>query len=379
MVTLTVAGALAVLIWAYLLLGRGAFWQIGRVIVRGGAPGPKPRVAVIIPARNEAAVIAQSMASLLEQAGESLHIFLIDDGSSDGTAQIARQTATSLGKLTSLTVLEGQTLPPGWTGKLWAVNQGVEAARAFAPDFLLLTDADIAHSPATIPSLVALAENGGYDLVSCLVKLHCRGLAEKLLIPAFGFFFFQLYPPAWVSDSKRSTAGAAGGCLLIRPEALARAGGIEAIRSEIIDDCALARAVKRGGGKLWLGLTEASASIRPHGSFAGIGQMISRTAFNQLHHSILLLLGAVAGLSVTYLLAPGLLFSQYPEPMALGAVAWVLMAAAYLPMVRSYRLNPLWALTLPLAALFYLGATIHSAIKFWLGRGGEWKGRVQDH
>ncbi|MGE5205404.1 MAG: glycosyltransferase, partial [Chlamydiota bacterium] len=242
---LTIAGVVAAVIWAYLLLGRGRFWRIERIIVRSGAPRPERRVAVIIPARDEAAVIAQSIGSLLEQAGESLHIFLIDDASSDGTVQIARQTATSLGKLDSLTIVEGQTLPPGWTGKLWAVNQGVKAARSFAPDSLLLSDADIVHSPATIPALLAIAESDGYDLVSCLVKLHCRGLAEKLLIPAFGFFFFQLYPPAWVADSRRSTAGAAGGCLLIRPEALARAGGIQAIRGEIIDDCALARAVKR--------------------------------------------------------------------------------------------------------------------------------------
>lgn len=378
MVTLTIAGIVAALIWAYLLLGRGRFWRIGRVMVRSGAPRAERRVAVIIPARDEAAVIAQCIASLREQPGESLHIFLIDDASSDGTAQIARQTATSLGKLTLLTVLESQTLPPGWTGKLWAVKQGIEAARTLSPDFLLLSDADIAHSPATIPSLLAIAESGGYDLVSCLVKLHCRGIAEKLLIPAFGFFFFQLYPPAWVADSGRTTAGAAGGCLLILPAALARAGGIEAIRGEIIDDCALARAVKRSGGKLWLGLTNDSASIRPYGSFAGIGQMISRTAFNQLHHSTLLLLGVIAGLAVTYLLAPGLLFSRHPVPVALGAAAWTLMAAAYWPMVRFYRLNRLWALTLPLAALFYMGATVHSAIKFWLGRGGEWKGRSQD-
>ncbi|HKU21064.1 MAG TPA: glycosyltransferase, partial [Terriglobales bacterium] len=309
---------------------------------------------------------------------ESLHIFLVDDSSSDGTAQIARQAAASMGKLASLTVLQGQPLPPGWSGKLWAVSQGVAAARDFAPDFVLLSDADIVHSPATIPSLRDLAERGGYDLVSFMVKLHCRGLAEKLLIPAFVFFFFKLYPPAWIADSRRAAAGAAGGCLLIRPQALARAGGMEAIRGEIIDDCALARAVKRSGGRVWLGLTEESASIRPYGSFAEIGGMISRSAFNQLHHSVLLLVGAVVGLAVTYLIPPALLFSRHFAPVALGAMGWAAMTAAYLPMVRFYRLNPLWALTLPLAALFYMGATLHSAVKFWLGRGGEWKGRAQD-
>lgn len=379
MVILAIAAAVPALIWGYLLLGRGRFWRIGNLIVRpAGVSAAARRVAVIIPARNEAAGIARSIASLLESADGSLHIFLVDDSSADGTALLATQAAVSVGKVASLTVLQGHPLPPGWSGKLWAVSQGIAAARDFAPDFLLLSDADIVHSPATIPSLLDIAESGGYDLVSFMVKLHCRGWAEKMLIPAFVFFFFKLYPPAWISSSRRATAGAAGGCLLIRPQALARAGGMEAIRGEIIDDCALARAVKRSGGKLWLGLTDASASIRPYGSFAEIGRMISRSAFNQLHHSTLLLLGAVVGMAVTYLLPPALLLSRHLAPIALGALAWAFMCAAYLPLVRFYRLNPLWTLTLPLAALFYTGATLHSAVKFWLGRGGQWKGRAQD-
>lgn len=375
MVILAIAAAVPALIWGYLLLGRGRFWRIVRP---AGVPAAARRVAVIIPARNEAAGIARSIASLLGSADGSLHIFLVDDSSADGTALLATQAAVSVGKVASLTVLQGHPLPPGWSGKLWAVSQGIAAARDFAPDFLLLSDADIVHSPATIPSLLDIAESGGYDLVSLMVKLHCRGWAEKMLIPAFVFFFFKLYPPAWISSSRRATAGAAGGCLLIRPQALARAGGMEAIRGEIIDDCALARAVKRSGGKLWLGLTDASASIRPYGSFGEIGRMISRTAFNQLHHSTLLLLGAVVGMAVTYLLPPALLLSRHLAPIALGALAWAFMCAAYLPLVRFYRLNPLWTFTLPLAALFYTGATLHSAVKFWLGRGGQWKGRAQD-
>ena len=379
MVILTVAAAVPALIWAYLLLGRGRFWRIGNLIVRPvGVPAAARRVAVVIPARNEAAVIGPSITALLEPAGDPLHVFLVNDASTDGTAQIARQAAASLGRLSSLTILEGSPLPSGWLGKLWALSQGIAAAHDFAPDFLLLSDADIVHSPATIPSLRDIAESGGYDLVSYMVKLHCRSLAEKLLIPAFVFFFFMLYPPAWIADSERNTAGAAGGCLLIRPQALARAGGMEAIRGAIIDDCALARAVKRSGGKVWLGLTEESASIRPYGSFVEIGRMISRTAFNQLHHSVLLLLGALVGLAVTYLLPPALLFSRHLAPAALGALAWALISVAYLPTVRFYRLHLLWALTLPVAAVFYMGATLHSAIKFWLGTGGEWKGRAQD-
>ena len=377
MVALTIAAAVAALIWAYLLLGRGRFWLIGNIIARPGAPQAARRVAVIIPARNEAEVIGRTVASLLVQANESMHLFLVDDGSTDGTAQIACQAAASLGKMDLLTILEGRPLSPGWSGKLWAVSQGVEAARSFAPEFLLFSDADIVHSPATISSLVAIAEHG-YDLVSFMVRLHCRSLPERLLIPPFVFFFFKLYPPAWTRDSRRRTAGAAGGCLLIRPEALAHAGGIEAIRGEIIDDCALALAIKRSGGQVWLGMTEESVSIRSYGAFAEIGRMISRTAFNQLHHSMLLLLGAVAGLTITYLLPPALLFSRHNVPIILGASAWAMMTAAYLPLVRFYRLNPLWALTLPVAALFYMGATIHSALRFWSGRGGQWKGRAQD-
>ena len=368
--------AVSALIWLYLLLGRGRFWHVSRT--HAPAQELTRRVAVVVPARNEAAVIAESLKSLLQPAGDSLQVYLVDDGSSDGTAQVARQAAASLDKLNSLTILESLPLPPGWSGKLWAVSQGVAAARAFRPEFILLTDADIVHSASTIAELVAIAEKGGYDLVSFMVKLHCRSIAEQFLIPAFVFFFFMLYPPAWIADVRRATAGAAGGCLLIRPQALDRIGGIDAIRGEIIDDCALARAVKRGGGKLWLGLTEASASVRPYGSFAEIGRMISRTAFNQLRHSAVLLLGTLVGLAIAYLVPAGLLFSGHAAPIILGAAAWALMTISYLPMVRFYRLNPLWALSLPLAAVFYMGATIHSAAKYWLGRGGEWKGRAQD-
>jgi hopene-associated glycosyltransferase HpnB len=232
--------------------------------------------------------------------------------------------------------------------------------------------------PENIATLVSIAEAGGYDLASFMVKLHCGTLAEKFLIPAFVFFFFMLYPPPWIRDSRRRVAGAAGGCILIRPEALERAGGMAAIRGEVIDDCALARAVKSSGGRVWLGLTESAASARPYQTFAEAGRMISRTAFNQLQHSVWLLLFSLAGLAVTYLLPPALLLSGQRWPVILGASAWLLMTTAYLPMVRFYRLNFLWALTLPLVAVFYMCATLHSAVRYWSGRGGLWKGRVQD-
>jgi hopene-associated glycosyltransferase HpnB len=234
------------------------------------------------------------------------------------------------------------------------------------------------HAPASVATLVTIAESGGYDLTSYMVKLHCGTFAERLLIPAFVFFFFKIYPPAWIADPRRKAAGAAGGCMLVRPQALERAGGIEAIRTEIIDDCALAHAIKMHGGKVWLGLTDLARSIRPYGSFAEIGRMISRSAFSQLNHSAVMLVLALLGLIATYLLPPVLVLTTHGWSYALGTAAWLLMIVAYLPMIRFYGLNPWWALLLPLVAVFYMGATFHSAIKFWLGRGGEWKGRVQD-
>jgi hopene-associated glycosyltransferase HpnB len=212
-----------------------------------------------------------------------------------------------------------------------------------------------------------------------MVKLRCNSLAERLLIPAFVYFFFKLYPPAWIADPQSRTAGAAGGCMLVRPEALQRAGGIASIRSEIIDDCALARAIKRSGGRTWLGLTNSSHSLRSYGTFADVSRMISRTAFNQLHHSTLLLLGTIIGMFVTYIAPVALLATGDRVPMLAGGGALAAMVASYLPMVRFYRLHPLWALTLPVAAIFYAGATVWSALLYWSGRGGQWKGRAQDH
>ncbi len=374
----TVTGALAAMIWAFLLVARGGFWRAARAL----APEPRavsgtPRIAAIVPARNEAEFIAASLVSLLEQG---VHVFLVDDHSSDSTSAIARAAAAEAGHSASLTVIAAEPLPAGWSGKLWAIQQGVELALQTSPDFLLLTDADIVHEPGTVAALAALAESG-CDLVSFMVKLHCRSFPEKLLIPAFVFFFFLLYPPAWIRNSRSRSAGAAGGCILIRPRALAAAGGLEAIRNEIIDDCALARAVKQSGGSVSLWLATGSASIRPYQSFAAIGRMISRTAFNQLRHSAWLLFATIIGLATAYLLPPLLLLSGSAAgivPVLLGALAWGLMAFAYFPIVKFYRLQPAWALTLPLAAAFYAGATVHSAIRYWSGQGGEWKGRVQD-
>jgi hopene-associated glycosyltransferase HpnB len=381
-----VAGGIAVTAWVYLLLARGAFWRAvtPSVNARRPMPGVPSRwntrpVAAVIPARNEVEVVAQSITSLLAQSeAENIHIFLVDDESSDGTAEAALAAARNAGKPAALTVIRGQAPPPGWTGKLWALQQGVMLAREFGPRCFLFTDADVAHTPEDFSRVLEAAAGGGYDMASLMVRLHCESWPEKLLIPAFLFFFFQLYPPKWTGDSRRKTAGAAGGCILIRPEALERAGGIAAIRHEVIDDCALARAVKRSGGKVWLGTAETAASVRPHRSLAEIGRMISRTAFSQLKHSAVLLLLTILGMMAVYLLPVALVFSLRPPAAILGLAAWLLMAAAYFPAVRYYRLCPLWALSLPVAALFYTGATLVSALNYWAGRGGQWKGRIQD-
>jgi hopene-associated glycosyltransferase HpnB len=367
------AGALAVLIWVYLLLGRGMFWRL-REVEAAAKPSPAS-VAVVIPARNEAENIGRTIESLIGQnLSGPFHIFLVDDHSDDGTASIASRAAG----LDRLTVIRARPTPEGWTGKLWALAEGVARADSFQPDYLLFSDADIVHAPDSISQLVARAEAGGYGLVSNMVKLQCETPAEKSLIPAFVFFFFMLYPPEWTSDSKYATAGAAGGCILMRLTALNRIGGIAAICGELIDDCALAKAVKKTGGKLWLGLTSKTRSVRSYATFSEIGRLISRTAFWQLRHSVLLLLGTIAGMFVTYMLPPLLPLTGRLAPAVLGGFAWILMMIAYVPALRLYGLSWLWAPLLPLVALFYTGATIHSAVEYWAGRGGEWKGRVQD-
>lgn len=374
MISLLIA-ALSCVIWLYLIGARGKFWQVVPASVSSLGPAPAPRIAVIVPARNEAAVIAQAVLSLLQQDYPGpLHIFVVDDHSSDGTGELARNASAA--KPESLTVVSAAPLPSGWTGKMWALAQGVEHSADFAPDYFLFTDADIVHGPESIRSSVALAQAGNRDLVSFMVKLRCESVAEQALIPAFVFFFFLLYPPEWVNRDERRTAAAAGGDILVRAEALARIGGISTIRNELIDDCALAREVKRGG-MVSLGLTEHARSIRPYGTFAVIGRMISRTAFYQLRHSVWLLIATFLGLGITYLAPPVLVFFGGSAALFAG-VAWMLMTISYWPMVRYYRVSALWAAMLPLIAGFYALATMHSAIQYWTGRGGDWKGRVQD-
>jgi hopene-associated glycosyltransferase HpnB len=270
-----------------------------------------------------------------------------------------------------------EAVQSGWTGKLWALQQGIASCAQDSPDYFWFTDADIDHAPDTLARLVLRAEQQRLDLVSLMVLLQAKSFAERLLIPPFLYFFLKLYPPKWIADSKARTAGAAGGCVLLRRTALERIGGFAAISGEVIDDCALARAVKRSGGPIWMGLTRKSVSLRAYQTFGEIRDLIARTAFTQLNYSSLLLLGTLTGMLLTYVAPVVLAFHPQPVVWPLGLAAWLLMAVTYLPTVRFYGLSPLWAPFLPIAAAFYSYATWLSAVRYWLGRGGQWKGRAQ--
>jgi hopene-associated glycosyltransferase HpnB len=374
MIVLGIA-SVALGIWLYLLLAHGGFWR-ARETDEAVPPEPAnwPPVVAVVPARDEAAVIGEAIGSLLAQDYPGpFRVILVDDGSSDGTARIAQATAAALGSA-RLAVIAGKSPPRGWTGKLWAMAQGVEESECGT--WLWFTDADIAHAPDTLRSLVARAEADGLALNSLMAKLRCDSPAERALIPAFVFFFQMLYPFARVNRPASAVAAAAGGCMLIRADALARAGGISAIANAIIDDCAMGAALKRRG-PIRLALTRRSVSIRPYGGWREIGAMIARSAYAQLGYSPLLLAGTLFGMSLIYLAPPAItLFGSGPARIA-GAAAWLLMALALQPMLRFYHRSPLWGLALPGIAAFYTGATFFSALRHWQGKGGMWKGRAQ--
>jgi hopene-associated glycosyltransferase HpnB len=381
---------LSLCIWCYLLFARGNFWRcheyddaLLKRLPRGKAAdtsGFWPSVTVIVPARDEAATISQSIESLLRQdyAGRFL-VVLVDDQSSDGTAAHAGAAAEALGATNRLTIVVGADLPVGWSGKLWAMQQGLKAAESTLapPDFVLFTDADIVYAPRALSRLVELARARESVLTSLMVKLRCESQVEHVLVPAFIFFFQMLYPFAWVNDPFRATAAAAGGCMLMRCDALKSAGGLEAVRGALIDDCALGKMMK-SQGPIWLGLTSTVHSLRAYPTFREFRQMVVRFAFAELGYSTLRLVGAVVGMALTYLAPPLFALFGDGEIQAAGAAAWAMMAISFVPTLRFYRRpSLLLGLAAPAIAAVYTGFTIESAWQYWQGRGGYWKGRFQ--
>ncbi|MEU6985293.1 glycosyltransferase [Streptomyces sp. NPDC046324] len=402
--------------WGWLLLGQGFFWRTDQRLPSPSGharvePEAWPRVAVVVPARDEAEVLPLSLPSLLAQdyPGEA-EVLLVDDGSTDGTGKLAEELAQRYGGL-PLTVTSPGEPEPGWTGKLWALRHGITLARTRGPDprgggplhaesvrreglraasggvgpcrpeFLLLTDADIAHEPDSLRRLVEAALACELDLVSQMARLRVASVWERLVVPAFVYFFAQLYPFRWINRRHRPRAtAAAGGCVLLRTETAERARVPESIRQAVIDDVSLARAVRRAGGRIWLGLAERVDSVRPYPHLSDLWRMVSRSAYAQLRHNPLVLAGTVAGLAVVYLVPPvslavGLFGGDAVAGWA-GGIAWAVMAGTYLPMLRYYR-QPLWlAPTLPLTALLYLFMTVDSAVQHYRGRGAAWKGRT---
>jgi hopene-associated glycosyltransferase HpnB len=363
---------LSVVIWAWLLVGHGAFWRSGPVL--GAAHLTRRlKVTVVIPARDEAEHIADTLRSLLiQQFNGELKIVLVDDNSSDGTGAIARELAVTDGRLR---VLDGELLKTGWTGKMWAVSQGLRQMETLAADYVLLTDADIVHGPGHLASLVSRAERDQLSLVSEMVRLRCESLAERSTLPAFVFFFQLLYPFRWVCDPERTTAAAAGGTMLVSQEALRRVDGVNRISAALIDDVALAREVKRGGHRIWLGHGEQVVSKRRYAGFSGVWDMIARTAYVQLGYSPWVLIGTCIGMLSVYV-EPALasIFATGALRWG-GVVCWIAMALAFQPTLWRYRRSPAWGLLLPVIGSFYLMATIDSAVRFYQGRGGQWKNR----
>ncbi|MET7368232.1 glycosyltransferase [Streptomyces sp. NPDC005566] len=373
----------SLVVWVWLLLGQGFFWRTDQRLPRRADPMRWPSVAVVVPARDEAEMLPVSLPSLLAQdyPGDA-EIFLVDDCSEDGTGGLARALSVKHGGL-PLTVVSPGEPESGWTGKLWALRHGIALARQRKPEFLLLTDADIAHEPDSLRELVSAAGEegaGGFDLVSQMARLRVTSAWERLVVPAFVYFFGQLYPFRRVNRAGTRTAAAAGGCVLLRTGAAERARIPESIRQAVIDDVSLARAVQRSGGRIWLGLAERVDSARPYPRLADLWQMVSRSAYAQLRHSPLLLAGTVLGLGLVYVappatLAAGLLAGDAVAGWA-GAAAWAVMAGTYMPMLGYYRQSLWLAPLLPFTAVLYLLMTVDSAVQHYRGRGAAWKGRT---
>jgi hopene-associated glycosyltransferase HpnB len=360
-----VIALLSLLVWIYLFFAHGRFWR-SLPQLPAAAPAALPSVDIIVPARDEAATIGISIASLLAQdyAG-AFRVILVDDNSTDDTAALA-------GAAKNLEVIRLSSKPPGWSGKLWALNQGVAVSRA---PVLLFTDADIVHDPRHLSALMAKLLDSQLDLVSEMVHLNCSSVAERALVPAFVYFFQMLYPFAKVNDPHSAVAAAAGGTMLLRAEALARIGGVAAIKGTLIDDVALAKAFKRHG-PIFLGHSGLAKSVRPYPAFSDIWRMISRTAFTQLRHSALLLALTMVSLGLVWLAPLWQVLFAGGWRFACGLAACVLAAASYMPTLTRYQRSKLWVLALPLIALFYMAATAASAVDYWRGKGANWKNRA---
>jgi hopene-associated glycosyltransferase HpnB len=371
-----VLAAICVAVWIYLICARGQFWRARAIdLPVQTRVSSWPAVAVVVPARNESVLIAQSLQSLLQQDYQgALSIIVVDDDSNDGTAVMALHAARQRPDR-QVTVVTSNGPPAGWTGKLWALREGIAAAERSRADYVLLTDADIVHKADTLSWLVANSLAGGFVLTSLMAKLSCKTLVERIHMPAFVYFFQMLFPFLWVCQARSSVAAAAGGCMLIRADALALAGGVASIRNSQIDDCTLAARLKRVG-PIWLGLTNRVRSIRQCRTLSDVKQMISRSAYAQLRYSPLLLAVAALGMAVTFIIPPLLVIFATGLPRYLGLAAWLAMAVSFVPMLRFYRLSPLWCAALPCIASLYLTYTFDSAYQHLRQRGGRWKGRV---
>ncbi len=369
------ASGLSILIWIYLLAARGGFWRADQRVNRAGKLEKWPDLVAVIPARNEVETIGATVASLLDQDYPgNLKIIVVDDNSTDGTGD-------AVGRSDNVHVLTGTSLEVGWTGKLWAVHQGLVLAEKISPnaEYTLLTDADITHHRSNLSELVFKAASESLHLVSLMVKLRCATFWEYFLIPAFVFFFQKLYPFSWVNSQTNNTAAAAGGCMLIRLDTLRHAGGVKRIKDHLIDDCAMGTLIK-SEGPIWLGLSDKTTSSRAYVTLFEIWHMVARTAFVQLDHSILKLLGTIVAMIVIYLAPPlgffvGVL-THNAEMSAMGALGWGLMSFAYHPILKLYGRSRIEAFCLPAAGFLYALMTVSSAVRHWRGAGGNWKGRT---
>ena len=370
-----VLAGLSLIIWLLLKFFRGGFWRADQFLSQSGSLRKWPAVVVIIPARNEEQTISDAVTSLAEQDYPgSIHIVVVDDESSDATQSL-------VGNWPNLHVIQGVALPKGWTGKLWAVQQGLNYVKAHLPSatFILMTDADIKHGRKNIRELVFKAESESLHLVSLMVMLRTKSFWEKLLIPAFVFFFQKLYPFSWVNDPKKKTAAAAGGCILIRRQTLVPADSLKTVRDHLIDDCAIGKEIK-ARGPIWLGITKETHSLRAYQSLQDLWNMVTRNAFRQLGYSSIALIVTVVGMVLTYLVPPITLFygfiSNHYTVAFIGGLAWIIMSLAYMPTLRYYGEKSWWVFWLPVTATLYTLMTFSSALRHWQGHGSVWKGRV---